>query len=105
MSLHLGRQKLITKTINRKKIIIMKVRHLFITAVLASLPLFGDRCLSGNIEVIETFDFPGMGKLTQPQKINNRGDIVGAVIDVATGVTKGLLSRPQRPIQPWVRRA
>lgn len=67
----------------------MKVRHLFITAVLAGLPLFGHAASAASIEVVETFDFPGVGKLTEPQKINNRGDIAGAVIDAATGVTKG----------------
>lgn len=67
----------------------MKVRHLFITAVLAGLPLFGSAASAATIEVIETFDYPGVGQLTEPQKINNRGDIVGTVIDAATGVAKG----------------
>jgi len=71
------------------KIRIMKVRHLVITAVLAGLPLFGNVASAVTIEVIETFDFPGAGKLTQPQKINDRGDIVGSVVDAATGVQKG----------------
>lgn len=67
----------------------MKVRHLLMTAVLASLPLFGDIASAASIEVIETFDFPGAGKLTEPQKINDRGDIVGSVIDAATGASRG----------------
>lgn len=67
----------------------MKARHLFITAVLVSLPLFGDVASAASIELIETFDFPGAGKLTEPQKINDRGDIIGSVVDAATGVTKG----------------
>ncbi len=67
----------------------MKVRHLYGAVALAALPLVGNIASAATIEVIETFDFPGAGKLTEPQKINNRGDIVGAVIDPATGVTRG----------------
>lgn len=67
----------------------MKVKHhLFIAAVLVTLPIIGTVASAATIEVVETFDFPGAGKLTEPQKINNRGDIVGAVIDAATGVTR-----------------
>src|SRR5262249_765142 len=36
---------------------------------------------SGSIEVITTFDYPGTGNLTLPQKINERGDVVGEFID------------------------
>src|SRR5262249_26451948 len=36
---------------------------------------------SGSIEVITTFDYPGAGNNTLPQKINERGDIVGVFID------------------------
>jgi hypothetical protein len=69
----------------------MRARHLFvyIIAALVALPLVGTAASAATIEVLETFDFPGAGKLTEPQKINNRGDIVGAVVDAATGVTKG----------------
>ena len=45
---------------------------------------------SGSIEVISTFDYPGTGNNTLPQKINERGDIVGVFID-ATGVTRGFI--------------
>ena len=67
----------------------MRVRHFIITAALAGLPLFSNAASAASIELIETFDFPGVGKLTEPQKINDRGDIVGTVIDAATGVAKG----------------
>jgi hypothetical protein len=73
----------------RKEISIMRVRNLFMAAALVTLPLVGTVASAATIEVIETFDFPGAGKLTEPQKINSRGDIVGAVIDAATGVTRG----------------
>jgi hypothetical protein len=36
---------------------------------------------SVSIRVITTFDYPGTGNLTQPQKINDRGDIVGIYLD------------------------
>ncbi|MBA3834061.1 MAG: hypothetical protein H0X34_19655 [Chthoniobacterales bacterium] len=81
----------------------MRVRHLIITTVLAGLPLFGNAAAAARIEVIETFDFPGVGKLTEPQKINDRGDIVGTVIDAATGVSKGFYrSRNGQFSRPFV---
>lgn len=67
----------------------MKIRQLIITAALAGLPLFGNAASAATIEVIETFDVPGLARLTQPQKINDRGDIVGSVVDPVTGVNKG----------------
>jgi hypothetical protein len=45
---------------------------------------------SGSIEVITTFDYPGAGNNTLPQKINERGDVVGEFIDLA-GVTRGFV--------------
>jgi len=40
--------------------------------------------------VITTFDYPGAGNSTLPQKINERGDIVGEFID-STGVTRAFV--------------
>lgn len=73
----------------------MKARHLFvhIVAVLVALPLIGTMASAATIEVIETFDFPGVGRLTQPQKINDNGDIVGTVIEATTGESRGFLRR------------
>src|SRR6516164_9124523 len=45
---------------------------------------------SGSIEVTTTFDYPGAGNNTLPQKINERGDIVGEFIDSA-GVVRGFV--------------
>jgi hypothetical protein len=45
---------------------------------------------SGSIEVITTFDYPGAGNSTLPQKINERGDVVGEFID-STGVVRGFV--------------
>lgn len=69
----------------------MKVRHLFvyIIAAFVALPLVGAVASAATIEVVETFDISGMGRNTEPQKINDRGDIVGAVVDPVAGVTRG----------------
>src|SRR5215475_8961363 len=58
-------------------------------AVLAIFTLPADAA-SGSIEVITTFDYPGTGNLTEPQKINERGDVVGAFVD-SSAVTRGFI--------------
>src|SRR5881398_1199439 len=74
----------------------MKPKQIIISilAVLFVFPLMGTFAQqapnSGSIEVITTFDYPGTGNLTLPQKINERGDIVGEFIDSA-GVTRGFV--------------
>src|SRR5438093_11421767 len=45
---------------------------------------------SVSIRVITTFDYPGTGNLTLPQKINERDDIVGEFID-SNGVGRGFV--------------
>src|ERR1700745_2998536 len=81
----------IKETIN-----IMKPKQIFISilAVLFLFPLMGtfaqQAANSGSIEVITTFDYPGTGNQTEPQKINERGDIVGEFID-SSGVTRGFV--------------
>ena len=60
---------------------IMKPKQMFISilAVLFVVPLMGtfaqQAASSGSIEVITTFDYPGAGNFTLPQKINERGDV------------------------------
>jgi hypothetical protein len=74
----------------------MKPKQIFISilAVLFVFPLMGTFAQqapnSGSIEVITTFDYPGTGNLTLPQKINERGDVVGEFID-SSGVTRGFI--------------
>src|SRR5262249_4152332 len=71
---------------------IMKLKQISISilAVLFVFPLMGtfaqQAAKSGSIEVITTFDYPGAGNNTLPQKINERGDIVGEFIDSSGGV-------------------
>src|SRR5262245_5570312 len=65
-----------------------------ILAILFVFPLIGafaqQAAPSGSIEVITTFDYPGTGNNTLPQKMNERGDIVGEFIDSA-GVVRGFV--------------
>jgi hypothetical protein len=75
----------------------MKPKQIFISilAVLFLFPLMGafaeEATHSGSIEVITTFDYPGTGIVTtSPQKINERGDIVGEFID-SNGVVRGFV--------------
>ena len=65
-----------------------------ILAVLFLFPLMGtfaqQASSSGSIEVITTFDYPGTGNQTLPQKINERGDVVGVFID-SNAVTRAFV--------------
>src|SRR5215467_2547028 len=80
----------------KEEITIMKPKQLFISilSVLFLFPLMGtfaqQAANSGSIEVITTFDYPGSVISTSPQKINERGDIVGVFID-SSGVTRGFV--------------
>jgi hypothetical protein len=80
----------------KEAINIMKPKQILISilAVLFVFPLMGTFAQqapnSGSIEVITTFDYPGTGNQTQPQKINERGDIVGIFVD-SLGVSRGFV--------------
>src|SRR4029077_7298232 len=80
----------------KEAINIMKPKQIFISilAVLFVFPLMGTFAQqapnSGSIEVIMTFDYPGTGNSTLPQKINERGDIVGIYVD-SLGVTRAFV--------------
>src|SRR5262245_41596729 len=74
----------------------MKSKQIIISilAVLFVFPFMGtfaqQAASSGSIEVITTFDYPGTGNQTLPQKINERGDVVGEFID-SSGVVRGFV--------------
>jgi len=74
----------------------MKPKQIIISilAVLFVFPLMGtfaqQAASSGSIQVITTFDYPGAGNSTLPQKINERGDIVGEYID-SSGVVRAFV--------------
>jgi uncharacterized membrane protein len=80
----------------KEAINIMKPKQILISilAVLFVFPLMGTFAQqapnSGSIEVITTFDYPGTGNSTLPQKINERGDIVGIYVD-SLGVTRAFV--------------
>jgi hypothetical protein len=70
----------------------MKTKNIIIhvLTVLLALPFMGTsaRAISYTIDVLETFDYPGAGNLTRPQKINDKNEIVGIFVD-SSGVTRG----------------
>jgi len=74
----------------------MKPKQIIISilAVLFVFPLMGtfaqQAANSVSIEVLTTFDYPGTGNSTLPQKINERGDIVGIFLD-SLGVSRGFV--------------
>jgi hypothetical protein len=45
---------------------------------------------SHSIQLVSTFDYPGAGNQTRPQKINDKGDIVGVYVD-ASGISHGFI--------------
>src|SRR6476659_3375537 len=89
------RQKLAQENSTKEAISIMKAKQIVISilAVLFVFPLMGtfaqQAASSGSIEVITTFDYPGVGNSTLPQKINERGDVVG--VFVSAGVTRAFV--------------
>src|SRR4030095_12708417 len=74
----------------------MKPKQILISilAVLLVFPLAGAFAQQApnafSIEVLSTFDYPGIENSTLPQKINEKGDIVGEFID-SSGVTRGFV--------------
>jgi hypothetical protein len=74
----------------------MKQKQIIISilAVLFVFPVIGtfaqQAASSGSIEVITTFDYPGAGNSTLPQKINERGDVVGEFLD-SSGVARAFV--------------
>src|ERR1051326_1906770 len=72
----------------------MKIKNplVYILAVLITLPLVGTVAPAATITVLQTFDYPGEGNSTKPQKISDQGDLVGTVIDF-TGIAQGFIYR------------
>ncbi len=70
----------------------MQPRRSFISilAVLSTLPLFGTVTRATTIEIIQTFDYPGEGASTLPQKISDQIDLIGTTIQ-ADGKVKGFI--------------
>jgi hypothetical protein len=72
----------------------MKPTHSFIhiTAVLLAFLFLGTLAPAPTItiDVLTTFDYPGTGNLTQPQKTNDAGEIAGEFVD-SSGVERGFV--------------
>jgi len=68
----------------------MKSKQLFVYVLGVILACLGNirAGIPITIEVLETFDYPGTGNLTRPQKINDQRDIVGVYVD-SSGVNRG----------------
>ena len=49
---------------------------------------------AATIQVLQIFDYPGVGNSTQPQKFSDQGVSVGTVIDI-NGVEKGFFFKPR----------
>lgn len=64
--------------------------RLFIASHALFLIVSLSQAASFEIDVITTFDYPGTGNLTRPQKINDMGDIAGEFVD-SSGVTRGFV--------------
>ena len=64
---------------------------LALTGALAQSPA------SISIELVSTFDYPGTGIQTQPQKISDKHDVVGTFLD-ASGVSRGFVMLRQRAL-------
>lgn len=78
----------------RKKHMKTIMNVIYSTFALFTLPCFAlaqQAAESVSIRVITTFDYPGTGNFTLPQKINDAGDIVGYYIDTATLADRGFV--------------
>jgi hypothetical protein len=71
----------------------LKNTSVCILAVL-TLPLVPTVAPAATIQVLQTFDFPGVGNSTLPQKFSDQGVMVGTVIDV-NGVEQGFFYKPR----------
>lgn len=64
----------------------MKIKNKGLSSLIALLAFpvlgaFAQVPAGFNIELVSTFDYPGAGNSTQPQKVNDGGDIVGTYFD------------------------
>src|SRR5437762_10577162 len=75
-------------TIKPKQIIVSILAVLFVFPLMGTFAQQASNAFS--IQVITTFDYPGTGNLTLPQKITEKGDIVGEFID-SSGVVRGFV--------------
>jgi hypothetical protein len=82
-----GKESLIMKTSLRLVGCAVGLAALALTGALAQEP-----AASHSIQLVSTFDYPGTGNQTRPQKINDQGDIVGVYVDI-NGISHGFTRR------------
>ena len=56
----------------------------------AALAVTGALAQAPSIQLVSTFDYPGTGNQTRPQKISDKNDIVGIYVD-SSGVSRGFI--------------
>jgi hypothetical protein len=60
----------------------VKIKNTLVyTFAVLTLPLTATIAPAASIQVLQTFDYPGIGNSTLPQKISDQGVIVGTVIE------------------------
>ena len=69
---------------------------IYILAGLVTLPLFGTAASATTIDVFQTFDFPGEGSSTLPQKISDQTDLIGTTINGVTGKVKAFVYKVKK---------
>ncbi|MGI8956361.1 MAG: hypothetical protein ACR2II_05525 [Chthoniobacterales bacterium] len=73
----------------------MKLKNkLVYTLAVLTLPLAATVSPADTVQVLQTFDYPGIGNSTLPQKISDQGDIVGTVYQ-GSGVVGGFFFKPR----------
>lgn len=73
----------------------MKLRNKLVCIVAVLIqPLLGTVVSAASIQLLQTFDYPGEGNSTLPQKISDQGVMVGTVID-ANGKEQGFFYKPR----------
>jgi hypothetical protein len=68
-------------------------------ALTGALAQSGDSPAAFSIQLVGTFDYPGTGNQTRPQKINSTGDIVGLFVDTS-GASFGFTRRSNGVFSP-----
>jgi hypothetical protein len=64
---------------------------IYMLAALITLALFGTVAPATTIDVFQTFDFPGEGSSTLPQKISDQTNIVGTTMNAVNGKVKAFV--------------
>ncbi len=74
----------------------MKLKNplFYILSLLTTLPLAGNVARAATIQVLQTYDFPGVGNSTMPQKVSDQAVIINTLIK-PDGTVQGFLYKPR----------